>query len=464
MKARFQIVALAATAFLGFSQLPALAQYANEFTPAKLIKQGTTTHDIAGNGTVVVQVQVNADGSHKVIKVLRSTNSGDNAAAMDIAQTSSYHPAHRGSKPETSFYDFTLKFNGKAVVNTPSESEGGSGGGGGGGTAPAGNLSPAAGQVAALIRQGQYHQAVSKAQAELLSSPGDESLHQMLGIAAFDAGDFTTAAAAFDKVTTIGSQFRPIAARSFAAAAVRVAQSNPAQSLEYAQKAMALDSGTNSRFALGVAQLANNDTTAAIASLKAAHDAAMSDSKIPTASKVNMDSELEQAYLANHDTASAQAIAAQIKQLDPNSTAGSAAMASTLIKSGNEAVDAKDTDTALKDFDQAAASGDPKIAVTANTLAAFAIARSAKPDYKRMEAYAEKALAVSPDDAAANFAQGIALTAQWASSHDDATKKRAAAALDKADQQAKAEGNEAMALQIETFVKKNLNGGQSGGS
>lgn len=460
MKARFPIVVLAAAAFLGFSQLPALAQYSNEFTPAKLIHQGTTTHDIAGSGTVVVQVQVNADGSHKVIKVLRSSNSGDNAAAMDIAQTSSYHPAHRGSTPETSFYDFTLKFNGKAVASTPSESEGG----GGGGTASAGNLSPAAGQVAALIRQGQYHQAVSKAQAELLSSPSDASLHQMLGIAAFDAGDYTTAAGAFDKVPTIGPQFRPIAARSFAAAAVRVGQSNPTQSLEYAQKAMALDSGPNSRFALGVAQLANNDTTAAIESLKAAHDAAMSDSKIPTASKVNMDSELEQAYLANHDTANAQAIAAQIKQLDPNSTAGSAAMASTLIKSGNEAVDAKDTDTALKDFDQAAASGDPKIAVTANTLAAFAIARSAKPDYKRMEAYADKALAVSPDDAAANFAQGIALTGQWASSHDDATKKRAAAALDKADQQAKAEGNEAMALQIETFVKKQLNGGQSGGS
>ena len=83
-----------------------------------------------------------------------------------------------------------------------------------------------------------------------------------------------------------------------------------------------------------------------------------------------------------------------------------------------------------------------------------------------MQAYAEKALAIKPNDAAANFAEGIALTAQWASSHDDATKKKAAAALDKADQQAKAEGNEALSLQIETFVKKNLNAApaaQSGG-
>ena len=174
---------------------------------------------------------------------------------------------------------------------------------------------------------------------------------------------------------------------------------------------------------------------------------------------MNIDSELLQAYLANHDTANAQAIAAQIKQLDPNSTAGGQAMAASLIKSGNAAVEAKDTATALADFDQAAAQGDPSIAVTANTLAAFAIARSTKPDYKRMQAYAEKALAIKPDDAAANFAEGIALTAQWASTHDDGTKKKAAAALDKADQQAKAEGNEALSLQIETFVKKNLNAG-----
>ncbi len=449
MKSHFRIVAPAVAALVALVELPALAQYANEFVPAKLIKQGLTTHSIAGSGTVVVQVQVNADGSHKAIKVIRSSKPDDNAAAMDIAQNSTYRPARRGTTPITSFYDFTLKFNGKSVVSNPSETSG----------LPAGKLSPAASQVAALIRQGQYQQAKSKAETELLSTPGDDSLREMLGIAAFDAGDFTTAASAFDKVATIGSQFRPIAARSFAAAAVKVAQNDPAQALGYAQKAVALDPGPNSRFALGVAQVASGDSAAAIASLKAAHDAAMSDPKIPVASKVNIDSELLQAYLANHDTADAQAVATQIKQLDPSSTAGAQAMAASLIKAGNAAVEAKDTATALADFDQAAAQGDPSVAVTANTLAAFAIARSAKPDYKRMEAYAEKALATKPDDAAANFAEGIALTAQWASSHDDATKKKAADALDKAEQQAKAEGNEALALQIESFVKKNLNAG-----
>jgi TonB family protein len=455
MKAQIRIVAPAVAVLVALAASAASAQYASEFTPAKLIKQGTSSQSVAGSGTVIVQVQVNADGTHKAIKVIHSTNSGDNAAAMEIAQSSTYRPARRGGKSVTSFYDFTLKFNGKMVA-APSSANAG---------VPAGgSVSPAASQVAALIRQGQYDAAKSKAEMELLSAPSDESLRQMLGIAAFDGGDAVTAAAAFDKVGTIGAQFRPIAARSFATAAVKLAQTNPAQALGYAQKAMALDPAPDSRFALGVAQLANKDNAAALESLKAAHDATISDPKVPITSKVNIDSQLLQAYLANNDTAGAQSIAAEIKRLDPNSTAGAQAMGANLIKSGNAAAEAKDTATALRDFDQAASLGDPTVAVTANTLAAFAIGRSDKPDYKRMQAYADKALAIKPDYAPANFAEGISLAGQWASSHDDATKKKAMDALDKADQEAKADGDTALSLQIETFVKKNLTAtGQSGG-
>ncbi|MBV8529907.1 MAG: tetratricopeptide repeat protein [Candidatus Eremiobacteraeota bacterium] len=457
MTARFRIVAPAA-ALLAFAQLPALAQYANEFVPAKLITQGKTSTSIAGNGTVVVQVQVNPDGTHKAIKVIHSTNPGDNAAAMDIAQSSTYRPAHRGSTPVTSFYDYTLKFNGKLVVNASEQGPSVPSGGGA--------VSPAASQVAALIRAGQYAQAKSKAEAGLLSSPNDESLREMLGLAAYHAGDYTTAAAAFDKVANVGPQFKPTAADSLATASVKETQTDPTQALAYAQKAVALQPNANSHFALGVAQLANGDAAGAVQSLKVASAAATSDPKIPVRDKVNIDAQLLQADLANHDTAGAQAVAAQIKQLDPNSTAGAQAMGVSLVKSARAARDAKDTATALSDYDQAAALGDPSIAVTADTEAAFTIAGSSKPDYKRMQAYAEKALALKPNDAAANFADGIALTGQWAANHDDATKKKAADALDKADQQAKAAGDEALSLQIETFIKKNLNAassGQSGG-
>ena len=118
MKRIFCRRAMAALAGLLLPALPAAAQYANEFFPAKLLKQGETSVGIAGTGTVVVQVQVNADGTHKAIKVIKSTNAGDNAAAMDIAQNSTYRPAHRGTTPVPAFYDFTLKFNGKSVASS----------------------------------------------------------------------------------------------------------------------------------------------------------------------------------------------------------------------------------------------------------------------------------------------------------------------------------------------------------
>lgn len=459
MKARFRFAAPAAAALFALIPVVAPAQYSNEFTPAKLLQQGKTTHDIAGSGTVVVQVQVNADGSHKVVKVLRSTNSGDNAAAMDIAQTSSYRPAHRGTTAVVSFYDFTLKFNGKAVVNNPTEGEGGVPSSGGG-------VSPAATQVAALIRQHQYSAAVSKAQGELINSPGDESLRQMLGIAEFDSGNVTGAAAAFDKVENIGSQFRPIAAASFARAAVSTASSNPTQALAYANKATALEPGSNSRFALGVAQLANNQNAEALASLKAAHDAELNDRSLSTSSKVNLDQELMRAYIANGDSAGAQTVAAEIKRLDPSSSAGTEAMGGSLLTAGVTAFNNKDYTTALADFDKAAASGSPDVAFQANVLAAKAIGNSAKPDYKQMQAYADKALAIKPNDANANFAEGIALTGQYFGNHSDDTKKKASAALAKADQEAKDQGDEGLALQIESFQKKYLNGtpsSQSGG-
>lgn len=447
------IAALALAAGILFGTLPAAAQYSNEFSPAKLLKQGTTSTAIAGSGTVVVQVQVNADGTHKAIKVIHTTNSGDNAAAMEIAQNSSYRPAHRGSTPVPAFYDFTLKFNGKSVASNQ-------GGGGGGGTS---SISPAATQVASLIRSGQYSQAKAKAQAGLLSNPSDESLREMLGIAAFDSGDVTTAAQAFDKVNNIGKQFQPAAAASLAAAAVQVADSNPQQSMTYAQKAMSLDPSTNSKFALGVAQLANKQNAEALTTLKAVHSAAMNDPKFNKTAKENVDARLMGAYLANNDTQDAQAIANEIKQLDPSSTLAGRVMGNSYLQAGVSAASAKNYPDALKNFDQAVAVGDPDVQVTANVQAAFVIAKMDKPDWKQMQSYADKAIALKPNDAPANYAEGIALTGQWAASKDDSTKKKALDALNKADSLAKQSGNEALALQIETFMKQSLNVTPGGG-
>src|SRR5438045_3038795 len=99
----------------GYS-VPAQAQYHNAFTPAKLIHRADTSVPIAGSGRVVIQVEVFPDGSHKVVRIILSTNPGDNAAAMDIAKNSTYRPQHRGKKPVLGFYDFTIAFHGKSVA------------------------------------------------------------------------------------------------------------------------------------------------------------------------------------------------------------------------------------------------------------------------------------------------------------------------------------------------------------
>ncbi|MEO6836251.1 MAG: hypothetical protein ABI231_10165, partial [Candidatus Tumulicola sp.] len=393
-------------------------------------------------------VQVNADGTHKAIKVIKTTNSGDNAAALDIATNSTYRPAHRGTTPVTAFYDFTLKFKGKSVAS--SDSEGSTGGG------STSQLSPAAAQVAALIRAKNYTQAKSKAQMGLLSAPGDDSLRQMLGIAAFDSGDVTTAAQAFAKVPTIGKQFAPAAAASFAAASVADADQNPAQAMAYAQKAVALNPDTNARFALGTAQLANKQNADAVATLKSVHDAAMHDPKLSKAAKVNIDARLMSAYLATNDSQGAQTLANEIKQLDPTSTLPGRVLGNSYLKLGVDAAAAQKYDEAFKNYDLAAAQGDPLVAVTADIEAAFLVAKTPKPDYKKMQAYADKAIALKPDDAQANFAEGIALTGEWAQSHSDSDKKKALDALNHADALAKSAGNEALALSVETFIKTNL--------
>ncbi len=433
MKSYFRIVAGASAIAIASAAVPALAQYENEYTPPKLVHKGNTSKAIAGNGTVIVQVQVNPDGSHKVTRVLKSTNAADNAAAMEIAQNSSYKPGMKGGKPIQSFYDFTLKFNGSsASVSEPGAATG---------------SGPAA-QIDGLIRSKQYSAAISKAQAALQSDPNNPQLNQLLGLAQYYSGDETGAASSFAKVSTPSKQFVPVAASSFATASVKLAPSDPAQALTFAQKAVALDNSPNSRFALGVAQIANKQYSAAITTLKSVHDE-VKDPKV----KAAVDRQLLEAYVNTNDTADANAVSAELKQLDPNANAGARVMGNHLLQAGTDALNAKNYAEALKDFDQAASLNDPQIAVTANTLAAFSIYRMDKPDYAKAKSYADKAVAANPNDAQANFAEGIAYAGIYATSKSDADKKQALSYLQKADQLAKAAGNTQLASNIEATLK-----------
>lgn len=423
---------------------PASAQYANEYVPPKMTQQGKTTHPIGGSGTVVVQVQVNANGTAKAIRVIHSTNSADNAAAMDIANHSSYRPAHRGKTAVTSYYDFTLKFKGKSVASNAA--------------AAAPGMSGKAASIDALIRAGKYDQAKAQLQTALQSNPSDPMLNSELGAANYFLNDYPGAAAAFDKVPNVSKEFAKVAAQAYSLAAGKLAQSNPQQAVAYGKKAVAMSPNGGAYYSLGVAELNAGDAQSAVTDLKKARDLAMADSKTDAKTRVAIDSALLQAYSKAGDTANAQATAEEIKKLDPNSDAAQIVMGNQYMAQGNDASKAGKHDVAMAAYEKAAQVGGPKVAVTAYAAAALEESRVDKPDYSKMKADADKALAVSPNDPLALFADGIALYGQYvqAGSNNAGLKQQALDTLNKAKSAAQAAGNMSLSLNIENFMKQNI--------
>jgi hypothetical protein len=433
MKSITRIVAMTAcSSLVAVTAGPALAQYANEFSSAKVVKQGKTSHSIAGTGTVTVQVQVRANGSAKAIKVIRSNNSGDNAAAMDIANASQYRPAHRGNKPVDSFYDYVLKFNGKVVINDTDDTASGA-------------MSGQAAAIDALIRKGDYTTAVSRANVALLSSPGNPQLLELLGTAQYYAKSYDSSAAAFARVPSVGKQFKPVAAQAFAQAAV--SSTDAAQSLAYAQKAVALSNDANSQYALGVAQVTNKQYAQAIATLKP-----VLEKTTDKTAKISIMRELVQAYQGAGDTAGANAMSTQLAALDPQAAAS--AKITQLFASATQATNAKNYAEAFKDYDEAAQSATGPAAVTANTMAAFSLFRMDKPDWSKARDYAMKAVTLGPTDPYANYAAGVAWSGVYAGSHKNDDKQQALTYLNKADSLAKAAGNTGLSLQVENQIKQ----------
>ena len=70
----------------------------------------------------------------------------------------------------------------------------------------------------------------------------------------------------------------------------------------------------------------------------------------------------------------------------------------------------------------------------------------------RLKAYADKALALKADDPRANFMEGIALIEQYNATRNATVKQQALTYLNKADAEAKAAGNQALAHNIESVL------------
>jgi tetratricopeptide (TPR) repeat protein len=455
-----RIAASGAVLGLALLALPASAQYyKTEVVPPAILKMGTHTSPVAGTGSVRVQVLIRPDGSHVVTRIISSTNHGDDAAAREIAKTSTYRPATRGGKAVVYYYDPIFHFSGRTVsgfAGPPPSAAVASGG---------------SAAIDAMLRSGRYSEARDAAQSALASHPNDRQLLQQLGVADYFLQDFDDAADAFYRAGSVPRIYQTVAASAFANAAVRLAsQPNPssedtAHAVAYAQRAMALDRGPNSQFALGVAELANKQYAAALATLQRVHAAVLADPKSDTKTRYGVDQRLLEAYVNTNDFSGASTIAAEMKRLEPGNNYPTQELGAIYVNQGNEAAASQKYDQAIALYEKAAALGDSTVAVIAYDRAANVITSEPNanlpPNAARIKSYADKALALNPNDAAANFFEGLALFYQYGSSHSPQVKQQALTYLNKADGLAKAAGNEGALVQTIEKAIQQING--SGG-
>ena len=278
----------------------------NYYTPPKLLKPARPSVPVAGAGTVVVQVYVKTDGSFTVQKVLRSTNHGDDAAALDIAKHSTYAPATRGNKKVVAFYDYTLKF----TAGGGSSSDAGSAAGGS--------------DTAAFereLRAGNYSGAQAGLKAYLAQHPDDAKAQTDLGVADTFLNDYEGAVAAFDKAGTIADTYKAAAGKAYAeyAAAELKAKEND-KAVASAKRAVEIQPGFFTYNTLGFAELQSGDSAAAISDLEKARGLGQSQN-LSAHSRVQVDDNLLTAYVASGKTDQAKTIVAEIAQLDPQDTA-----------------------------------------------------------------------------------------------------------------------------------------------
>lgn len=404
------------------------------YTPPTLAKRGTNTTPIKGAGTVVVQVIVNQDASFKVVRIIRSTNPGDDAAALEIAKTSKYKAASRGAQKLAAFYDFTLKFTSTGQSAQASNSG-----------APAAQAGGSA-QYARMIRAGDYAGAQSGLKTYLAQHPDDANGQQALGVADTFLNNYEDATAAFDKGGAILPNYKSVAAKAYAEYA-GVAQKNnePDKAAAAAQKAVALEPGLFTYNALGSAQASAGQNDAAIATLEKARALG---SSAKASDRAVVDANLVSVYLNAGKPDQAKQIAAEASQLDPSGTGVQNVFANYYIKQAQSQATAGKNAEAAGLYEQAAVAA-PSQAAALYAQAAFAhLNVQPKPNTDSAKTDADKALALKPDDAAANFAAGVALADQPGKSKD------ALVFLNKADASAKATNDSKLAGQIEAAIKQ----------
>jgi tetratricopeptide (TPR) repeat protein len=381
--------ALCSPALLAFA-LPASAQTSTFYTQPKIIKQGANTSPIAGNGAVTLQVFVHKDGSIGTVKIEKSTNHADDAAATEIAKASTYKPGVRDAKPIDAYYTMVLKFNGTSVVNDT------------------GTDSSDLVAANALIRANKFSDAKAKLDAFLTAHPGDKDAEALLGVADGYLNDSADAATAFDAAGTIPDQFKVVAAKAYVDAAVDALKAkNNDQAIALSSKALALQQNVNTLYVQGTAYANAQQYPQAIADLEKAK--AMATSGRSDAATLNaIDASLATSYIMGGQPDKGLALAQEIKHRDPSNTRVDDTLAAYYNQQAVAAMKAGKQMDAVADLENAAKAL-PSRAAVLYIQAANVLSQGSKPDWKAVKAEADKALAVDPNDPRANYVAGVAL-------------------------------------------------------
>ena len=401
-----------------------------QYSPAKLVSRASGSIEPKGKGTVTVQVELSTTGSVKAVRVLRSSNSGDNAAAMDIAQHSTFAPERRNGKAVRSLFDFTIAF-GQNVV------------------------SGAAGKIDALLHQSKWDEAKTEAQAALAQDPSDAIVQAQLGVADAFTHDIAGAAAAFDKAGTVPQQYSDIAQQAYALNTPVIAPKDPKAALAEAQKAMSYGRNALALYALGVAQEANHDSTTALASLQQAQQMAATSSPSDTQSEIDIAQEMMVIYLAQGNTSAADQMAAKIDDLDSTHQMSRKVVAYYYDQRGIAMQGSRDQGGAISMFEKAA-SADKSAAPMEYTKAAIMYMSGAIPDYLKAKSDADKAIAADSKYPLAYYVAGIALAKNALATQNDAQSQDADVYLQTAIDLANQEGNKQLAGDA-AYFKKNRN-------
>jgi len=260
----------------------------------------------------------------------------------------------------------------------------------------------------ALIRHNKFADAKAKLSTYLSKHPGNPAAEALLGVADTDLDDAAGAIAAFDAAGPIPNRFRLVVAKAYVDAAVDALKvKNSAGAVALAGKSLELQVSVNALFVRGTAYANDQKYAAAIADLERAK--ALATAGHANAATLNaIDGSLATSYLFGGRMGDGLALAAAVRKRDPQNARIDDALAAYYNQQAVAALHAGNTNEAVAELERAAVAV-PSRAVALYAQAASALSQASPVDWAAVKAEADKALALDPSDARANYIAGIAL-------------------------------------------------------